>query len=132
MKLRQGGGYTALRECGEFLFEQMLPFAEILDVAANSHQYSEALQYHERMIHDTELTPSAIMLAEMREKGEGFYEFANRMSQAHKRYFDISPLNSERCKFLEQSISESHQKQKQIEANDKMSFAEFMRAYEQS
>lgn len=132
LKLRQAGGYIALREWGEMLFAQMKPIAEILDVASNSHQFSAALEYHERMIHDTELTPSAIMLAEMRERGESFYEFANRMSQTHKRYFDISPLNSERCKFFEQSISESHQKQKEIEADDKLSFAEFMRAYELS
>ena len=132
LKLKKDGGFISLKEWGENLFEQMKPIADILDVASNTHQYSQALGYHERMIQDTELTPSAIMLAEMREKGEGFYQFANRMSQTHKRYFDMNPLNSERCSFIEQSIAESHQKQKDIEAGETISFAEFMLAYEQS
>jgi glutamate--cysteine ligase len=70
------------------------------------------------------------MLAEMRDKGEGFYPFANRMSQTHKRYFDIAPLSTTRLKMFEESVVESHARQKQIEAADTMSFAEFMRWYE--
>ena len=72
------------------------------------------------------------MLAEMREKGEGFYAFANRMSQTHKRYYDVAPLSSERLQFFQKSVDESHRKQQQIEVEDNMSFAEFMQAYEAS
>ena len=108
----------------------MKPVAEILDVAANTSQFSEAVFHHERMVQDTELTPSAIMLSEMRDNGEGFYQFANRMSQAHKRYFEMNPLSTEHRDMFEKSIAESHQKQLDIEAADNMTFAEFMQAYE--
>ncbi|MBT8439540.1 MAG: glutamate--cysteine ligase, partial [Gammaproteobacteria bacterium] len=92
----------------------------------------DALNYHKAMIQDPGKTPSAIMLAEMREKGEGFYAFANRMSQTHKRYFDVAPLSSERLHFFQRAVDESHRKQRQTEADDNMSFAEFMQAYESS
>jgi len=103
--------------------------ARILDEASGGEQYSDALAHHQQMIHDTGLTPSAIMLAEMRERGEGFYAFANRMSQTHKRYFEVCPLNTSRLAFLQQSVVESIQQQKEIEASDSMDFAEFMQWY---
>ncbi len=130
LKLRRHGEFVGLREWGEALFADMQPIAEILDVSVNTRHFSDALDYHRAMIDDPDKTPSAIMLAEMREKGEGFYAFANRMSQMHKRYFDMAPLSSERQHFFQQAVDESHRKQEQIEAGDNMSFAEFMRAYE--
>jgi gamma-glutamylcysteine synthetase len=54
------------------------------------------------------------------------------MSQSHKRYFEVAPLSSERLQFFKKSVNESHQQQQQIEAEDDMNFAEFMRAYESS
>ena len=132
LKLRRLGEFVALKEWGDELLEGMQPIAEILDVSANTRQFSDALNYHKTMIQNPDKTPSAIMLAEMREKGESFYAFANRMSQTHKRYFDVAPLSSERLQFFQQSVDESHHKQRQIEADDSMTFAEFMQAYEAS
>ena len=132
LKLRKAGGFIALSEWGASLLQQMQPLAEILDVASNSQQYSSALKFHQRMIEDPESTPSAIMLAEMREKGESFYEFANRMSKTHQRYFEVNPLSSERREFFEQSVAESSRKQAEIEQADQRSFSQFMLDYEQS
>jgi len=132
LKLRRHGNFMGLKAWGEELFTAMQPIAEILDVSANTRQFSDALNYHQAMLDDPDKTPSAIMLAEMREKGEGFYAFANRMSQSHKRYYDVAPLSSERLHFFQQSVDESHRKQQQTEADDNMSFAEFMQAYEAS
>jgi glutamate--cysteine ligase len=132
LKLRRAGDFVELKLWGEELFNAMRPIAEILDVAGNTHQFSQALQHHKAMIDDPDKTPSAIMLAEMCANGEGFYAFANRMSQSHKRYFDVAPLSSERLRFFQQSVQESHLKQQQIEAEDNMTFAEFMQAYESS
>lgn len=132
LKLRKAGGFVALSEWGASLLQQMQPLAEILDVACNSQQYSSALNFHQGMIEDPEATPSAMMLAEMREKGESFYEFANRMSLAHQRYFEVNPLSSDRRDFFEQSVAESCRKQAEIEQADKRSFSQFMLDYEQS
>lgn len=132
LKLRRVGAYMALQQWGIELFDDMQRIAEILDVASNTRQFSDALNYHRAMINDPDRTPSAVMLAEMREKGEGFYAFANRMSQTHKRYYEVAPISSERLHFFQQSVAESHRRQKQMEADDSMTFAEFMKAYEAS
>ncbi len=130
LKLKRNGDYFGLQEWGEELVQQMRLVAQILDNASRQGQYMKTLDHHLNMIRNPELTPSAVMLAEMRDKGEGFYPFANRMSQTHKRYFDIAPLSTTRLKMFEESVVESHARQKQIEAADTMSFAEFMRWYE--
>jgi len=130
LKLKTMDGDIALKDWGINLFEQMQPIAEMLDASSTDHKYTESLQYHLEMVNDASLTPSAIMLEEMRDRGEGFYSFANRMSQMHKRYFKLNPLSTERLNFFEQSVIDSHQKQKEIEAADTMSFSEFMKFYQ--
>lgn len=130
LKLRRHGGFYPLRDWGEMIFLQMQPLARLLDEAGETGQYRFALDYHQAMIDDPDKTPSARMLGEMREKAEGFYAFANRMSQIHKRYFEVAPLSSQRLQFFQQEVVASHRQQQAIEAADRMSFEEFMRAYE--
>jgi glutamate--cysteine ligase len=131
LKLRRHGEFVALEEWGMELFDQMMPLAQLLDDVSGDCQYVSALQYHLRMIHDANLTPSAMMLSEMRVNGEGFYAFANRMSQAHKKYFDIAPLATERLNNFNSLVEQSLRRQAEIEASDTMTFAAFLRAYEQ-
>ena len=132
LKLKRHGEFIALEEWGTELFQQMLLVAELLDESSGNNQYVSALQYHLKMIHDANLTPSAMMLAEMRVKGEGFYAFANRMSQAHKKYFDIAPLATSRLEYFNSLVEQSHRRQLEIEQADSMGFAEFLQAYEAS
>ena len=130
LKLKRHGDFIALEDWSVELFDQMLPVAEMLDEASGNSQYVSALQYHLKMIHDANLTPSAMMLSEMRINGEGFYAFANRMSQAHKKYFDIAPLATDRLNYFNTLVEESHSKQAEIEAADSLSFSDYLKAYE--
>lgn len=132
LKLRKDGDFIGLQQWGKTLFEQMAPVAVMLDTASTTTHYSEALLYHERMVDDPENTPSARMLAEMRQMGESFYAFANRMSQTHKRYFDVAPISSERLAMLKQSVEASHQRQLAIEKADTLTFEAFIKAYDQA
>jgi glutamate--cysteine ligase len=131
LKLRRHGDFVALQDWAQQLFDDMQPLADLLDQVQGGHCYRQALQTHENMVDDTELTPSARMLAEMRSNGEGFYEFANRMSQTHRRHFQQCQISSERLAFFEQAVIDSHEKQRQMEQFDQISFADFMRQYEQ-
>ncbi len=130
LKLKQNGRYRSLQGWGDELLQQMRMVAQMLDDATHKGQYMKTLDYHLRMITDTSVTPSAIMLSEMRENGESFYQFGNRMSQRHKRYYDIAPLPTSRLQMFEELVGKSHQQQKDIEAADTMDFAHFMQWYE--
>ncbi len=80
-------------------------------------------------VFDSELTPSARMLAEMREHDEGFFHYAQRMSKHHTQYYESHSLSEEKNAFFEKMASDSLIKQKQIEADDKISFDEYLEHY---
>ncbi len=130
LKLKRQGGYYALKDWGLELLEDMRQVAVLMDRAKQSSQYVKVVEAQRPLFENPDLTPSAVMLREMREHGEGFYAFANRMSQAHHSYFTAAPIGRERLQMLEASVKASWLKQRQIEAADTMNFADFMRWYE--
>jgi len=69
------------------------------------------------------------MLNEMRERKEGFYHFAKRMSEQHYRYFTQLQLSAEREAFFDQAAAESLLKQQAIEAADTLTLDEYLQAY---
>jgi len=131
LKLQRNNEYVALKDWGTDILTGMLKLARLLDQANGQEQFVPVVRGMQMLVNDPALTPSAIMLAEMREHGEGFYQFANRMSQAHKNYFAMVPLSRSSLEKLQQSVEMSHRKQAEIEAADQMGFAAFMQWYEQ-
>ena len=69
------------------------------------------------------------MLAEMRENGESFFQFAHRVSLQHHRYFEQQPSDPEGQCLLEREAQDSWLRQHNIEAADSLSFDEFLADY---
>ncbi len=69
------------------------------------------------------------MLAEMRENNEGFFHHAQRMSKHHYHYYKTHALPENKIQFFEDAAKESLEKQYQIEAEDSISFDEFLQNY---
>ena len=69
------------------------------------------------------------MLAEMKQRNEGFYAFAKRMSDQHNNYFQQLLMSKKSNDFLEQQVRDSIARQKYIEENDSLSFEEFLKNY---
>ncbi|MCK4833583.1 MAG: glutamate--cysteine ligase, partial [Gammaproteobacteria bacterium] len=80
-------------------------------------------------VFDPELTPSARMLAEMRENDEGFFHHAQRMSKYHYHYYKTHDLPEDKIRFFEDAAKKSIEKQHQIEVEDHISFDEFLQNY---
>jgi glutamate--cysteine ligase len=80
-------------------------------------------------VFDPELTPSARMLAEMKENDEGFFHHAQRMSKYHYHYYKTHSLPADKVGFFEKMASDSLEKQKQIEADDMISFDDYLQNY---
>ena len=104
-------------------------FFELLDTVDASNNYTQALKTQTEAVLDANLTPSARMLACMKESGEGFYEFALRMSQKHQRYFQVQALSDLHRQQLVDQVQYSLEKQQAIETADKMSFEQFLDNY---
>lgn len=129
LKLTRSGQKISIKEWGGELMQVMQGYAELLDDVNQTKNFSNSLKIQLQSINDPECTPSAKMLNEMRENNEGFYHYAMRMSQRHQKTFTKEKLADEKCQFYGEMAKISLQKQKQIEAEDHLSFEEFITRY---
>ncbi len=129
LKLSRDASKITLKDWAGELLSAMQPVCEILDQHKTGSPYQNALQLQIEKVNDPDATPSARMLNEMREKKEGFYYFAKRMSQKHNEYFKELELTAERQAFFDSAAQASLEKQKQIEESDNINFDEYLQNY---
>jgi len=103
---------------------------EMLDHGESARPYALALEQQRAKVDDVERTPSARLLAEMRQTGESFFQLALRMSKLHKDYFlGLYPPNESRLSELAAAAKESHAAQRRIEAKDDTDFDAYLARY---
>lgn len=118
-----------LRDWANELCSNMLGICEQLDGDDPEKPYSSVLQQQIDVIADPARTPSAMMLVEMQENGEGFFRFAQRMSLQHKRFFDNWNLTRQRQQLFEEEAKTSLESQRAMEDADEISFEQFLQDY---
>lgn len=110
------------------ILQDMLSVAELLDGGADGpHRRSIAAQ--RTKVADPEATPSARMLATMRERRESFFEFAQGISEEHREFFLRRTLDAERQAAFDRLSLESIERQKAIEEADTGTFDAFLLHY---
>ena len=129
LQLGRGGVSVPLREWGQEVLETVLLVAEFLDRVHGGHTYEDATDDQLRKLMHPELTPSARMLEEMRDRGEGFYEFARRLSTQHHRFFSLRELSAERVAEFDAAVARSFQDLATIEGREQPDFDRFLQAY---
>ncbi|TCT19195.1 glutamate-cysteine ligase [Thiobaca trueperi] len=117
-----------LRQWAHELLDGMVATAALLDGVADGPRAANLRVQMEKIAHP-DLTPSAQMLQRMRERGEGFFAFAQHLSEAHGRALRSSTLSAERLASFDRLAAESVQRQREIEASDDRSFDDFLRDY---
>jgi len=81
-------------------------------------------------VSNSELTPSARILTELRATGTSFFEFAMACTLRHKKYFaDLVPLAVERNKEFSDEAAESIRRQCEIEGSDAVNFEEYLKQW---
>ena len=112
------------------LLDALEGVCELLDQGEPQRPYRAALEAQRAKIEDVERTPSARLLAEMRQSGDSFVALARRMSRMHKEYFlDLYPPNERRLSEFAAAAEESHQAQAGIEAADRVDFDTYLAHY---
>jgi glutamate--cysteine ligase len=108
----------------------MQGLSELLDYGDPQRPYHAALEQQRAKVDDVERTPSARLLAEMRQTGETFFELAQRMSKLHKDYFlGLYPPNERRLAEFASAAQDSHEAQERIEATDTLDFDAYLAKY---
>ena len=135
--MERDGQPVALREWALELLAAMAPVADLVDGGLGPAAVDQraagtgaaSLARQRAKVLEPDLTPSARMLAEMRERGESFFALAQRLSQAHRRALLSQPLAPERLAMLEELSRSSLLRQARIEAEDDLDFDTFLDRY---
>jgi glutamate--cysteine ligase len=130
LKLGREGRGIAMAEWARELLDSMQGLCEMLDHGELARPYSSALEQQRAKIDDVERTPSARLLAEMRQTGESFFQLALRMSNLHKDYFlGLYPPNESRLGEFAAEARDSLDAQRSIEAADNTDFDTYLAHY---
>lgn len=129
LKLTRNGRDISIKEWGGEILDVMQGYASLLDDVHASDNYSRSLKNQKLAIDNAECTPSAKMLDEMSQKGEGFYQYAMRMSQQHHETFINEQLSNSKTQFFKSLATTSLEQLLQIEKNDTLPFATFLQKY---
>ncbi len=110
------------------LFDEMAPFAEVLDNAYGGERYRSVMaQLRERITHP-DTTPSAQVLEASREAGS-YFRFAMNQSIQHKQALLNDPLDAaDTAKFVDAART-SLAAQAELEASEQGSFEDYVAAY---
>lgn len=129
VKLYRGGSEQELRQWALEICENVRGICELLDTGDENKTFCHALDEQMMAVRDPDTTPSARMLQDMRENQEGFFRFALRMSEKHERFFRAAPLSAEREQFFVEQAETSLGRQQDMEANDNLTFEEYLAEY---
>ncbi len=111
------------------VLEAMAPVVAALDAGLAERPYAQALATMHARVADPQRTPSARVLAAMREAGQDFVEFTLALSQRHAARYRATPLAPERENWFVELAGRSLAEQAAIEASDELPFGEFLRRY---
>jgi glutamate--cysteine ligase len=106
----------------------MAPVAELLDGGSDGPR-SRNLARQRDKVDDPELTPSARVLREMRENGEGFFAFADRIAEGRRAEFAARPPSPDRDRLFAEMAEASRLRQREIEDADREDFDTFLACY---
>ncbi|RFA29838.1 glutamate--cysteine ligase [Alkalilimnicola ehrlichii] len=129
LTLRRRGEHILLSDWATHLCEAMAELCEILDQNEDEPVYQAALDDQIGKVRDPDLTPSALMLSDMREHNESFIEFALRLSTQHAAFFRRWPLSTEARLDMEAAAAASIREQAAIEAADTLDFETYLANY---
>lgn len=129
LELNRDGNPVRLYDWGQEVLNTMLPVAEALDRLHGGNDYEDSLDEQLSKILQSNLTPSARMLHEMRDNGEGFYDFAHRLSLQHHRFFSSRDLSKAQAAEFDETVRQSFADQAVIEAQQQEDFDVFLDNY---
>lgn len=129
LMLNDGDKEKSLPQWGNEIFTDLTRIALLLDKANNSSKYQQSIERELAKINDSCLTPSARILDLVVTQGQSLTQIALTAAAKYRE----SQLSSDYQFYDEKSfiasVDLSHQEQASIEANDKLSYDDFLNEY---
>ena len=129
LRLIQGGRRVAVTDWASDIFNAMEPLCDVLDSAETGTPYRVALDAQRAALHDPALLPSAQILQRLRGSHQTFYEFALALSAEHAAHFRAHPPTDSVAGQFRTIAEESLNSQRTLEADETMSFEDYLARY---
>jgi glutamate--cysteine ligase len=128
LQLRVHNREQPLQALAHELFDEMAPFAAMLDAANGGKACQQAMQSLRQRVDDPELTPSAQVVEEVK-KQHGYFNFAFEMSKSHTQALQSVELPAEVEARFKQASRDSLAEQARLDALPQKPFEDFVAAY---
>ena len=129
LRLRRAGSGVPIFDWAREIVDAVAEIAEALDTPGRTRRYAHAVDACHAALDDPCRLPSARVLEELRARSEAFFEFAMRKSEEHRATLLAASLPHGRKMALEADAAASLRAQREIEAADRLSFAEYLERY---
>ena len=127
LELPRNGDTVSLRDWGIAVVDRIRVVAEALD--SDNEGYVAAVDAQQQALLDPDATPSAQLVADMRDKGQSFVDYALAASTAHSEYFRSLRLPADKRSFFTAAAEQSLQRASALEAQDNVPFERYLEAY---
>ncbi|OWT59088.1 glutamate--cysteine ligase [Candidimonas nitroreducens] len=124
------GKAVALRDWGAELLDRIAPYAETLDAVYGGERYRQALRAQHPKLADSEQTPSARLLRELRESRATLHEYTLQLSRTHCEALRDGELDPASQRELAELAASSLREQAAIENSDSESFDDYVARYQ--
>lgn len=128
LEIPVAGKRVPLHEAGRPALENIAAVASLLDVGANV-DYASAVEAAGAAFEEPELTPSARLLAELRDNRSSFFEYVFALAKSHRAYFLSMPLADDAARSLDAAAEQSLLEAARAHLRDEVPFEEYLRRY---
>jgi len=127
--LRKNNAPISLRDWAQQILEKMKPLANLMDRAHQEKEFSKALDVMEMRLKNSNRTPSAMILEQLRSNDESHQEFGIRKAKEHTNYFSKQKPDKVIIEKYSNLARLSIEEQRRIEDNDTLTFDEYLADY---
>lgn len=127
--LKKDNNPIELKEWALNIMHHLVPYAELLDQAYGGNLHAQALTHQLQKANNIELTPSAMVLNDLKSKGTSLQSYTLEQSLQHKQALMQHNLSPEKTEFFTQEAAQSIQEQKSMEQSDTETFEQYSQRF---
>lgn len=132
LELNRRGQPVPLQNWAGELLRALEPVAQLLDQAGGGQLHRQALRQQQEKVAHPQLTPSARVLSDLRERSQSFTAFTLQHSLSQAEYFRSRPLNGAQAAHFAALARQSLGEQAETERQTTGDFDTFVAAYQAS
>ncbi len=129
LTLDRDGQTIGLAQWGHELLDQIAPYAALYDSATGGSAYADALAAQRAKLDQPDITPSARLLAELKDSGLSFHDYSLALSRKHADALRAQPLPADVATAYQQAAAQSAAEQLRLEQSDTEDFDTYVTRY---